>query len=984
MEYKGFAQIQLLFTVLVLLTRATDGDVSYSIQEEMKQGSVIGNIAKDLGLTVNMLSARNARIDAESNRKRYSNVNIKTGDLIVAERIDRDGLCGKKASCVLKQELVLENPLELHRVSLHVQDVNDNSPHFKKEVIELEIAESADKGARFLLEEAHDADIGQNAVESYTLQSNDHFTLSVQSNSIGGKYSELILNKELDREQQQELTLVLSAIDGGVPPRSGTVAIHVTVLDANDNAPVFSQSVYKVSLPENSPLDTVVATVSATDADVGANGEVRYEFGHVSEEDLKLFSLDPVSGEIRVTGPIDFEEESSYELRVQVKDGAGLVSYCTVIIDVTDVNDNAPVIYLKSLINPVPENVPPGTEVGLLNVQDRDSENNERVRCFINEAVPFKLVPSIKNYYSLVTTGDLDRELVSGYNFTVTAADEGSPSLSSIRYVQLSVADVNDNPPVFEKQSYKAHITENNKPGSSICSIVARDPDWRQNGTVFYSLSPTEVNGIPVSSFVSINGDTGVIHTVKSLDYEQFKTFDVYVVARDNGSPPLSSNVTVSVFVMDENDNTPQILYPAPEGNSLMTELVPRSAHAGSLVSKVIAVDADSGQNSWLSYNIIKSTDQGLFTIGVHSGEILTQRDIAESDAMKQNIIVSVTDNGKPSLSATCVVYLIVSDSLADIPEVKDMSRDESSSKLTSYLILALVSVSTLFVTFLIIILTVKFCRRRKPRLLFDGAVAIPSAYLPPNYADVDGTGTLRSCYNYDRYMTTGSRTSDFKFVSSYNGATLPADLTMKKSPSAAINDLLDEPNEQKPPNQDWRFNQNQRPGPSGAAATPEVAVGTGPWPNPPTEAEQLQALMAAANGASHTSSPPLYSSPRSCLLISEVSEATNTLTPGTMGLSTRYSPQFTLQHVPDYRQNVYIPGSTATLTSNPQQQQQQQLQLQQQMLPNMPPQQALPPAQATGPDGAAGGGAPGAQSEPPKAAQTPASKKKSTKKEKK
>ncbi|XP_048086734.1 LOW QUALITY PROTEIN: protocadherin beta-14-like [Alosa alosa] len=303
MEYKGFAQIQLLFTVLVLLTRATDGDVSYSIQEEMKQGSVIGNIAKDLGLTVNMLSARNARIDAESNRKHYSNVNIKTGDLIVAERIDRDGLCGKKASCVLKQELVLENPLELHRVSLHVQDVNDNSPHFKKDVIELEIAESADKGARFLLEEAHDADIGQNAVESYTLQSNDHFTLSVQSNSIGGKYSELILNKELDREQQQELTLVLSAIDGGVPPRSGTVAIHVTVLDANDNAPVFSQSVYKVSLPENSPLDTVVATVSATDADVGANGEVRYEFGHVSEEDLKLFSLDPVSGEIRVTGP---------------------------------------------------------------------------------------------------------------------------------------------------------------------------------------------------------------------------------------------------------------------------------------------------------------------------------------------------------------------------------------------------------------------------------------------------------------------------------------------------------------------------------------------------------------------------------------------------------------------------------------------------------------------------------------------------------
>ncbi|XP_023184238.1 protocadherin gamma-A1-like isoform X50 [Xiphophorus maculatus] len=165
---------------------------------------------------------------------------------------------------------------------------------------------------------------------------------------------------------------------------------------------------------------------------------------------------------------------------------------------------------------------------------------------------------------------------------------------------------------------------------------------------------------------------------------------------------------------------------------------------------------------------------------------------------------------------------------------------------------------------------------------------------------------------------------------------------------------------EQKPPNNDWRFTQGQRPGPSGphmpygthirwtpkngtrATGGPEVAMGTGPWPQPPTEAEQLQALMAAAN---------------------EVSEATATLGPGTMGLSTRYSPQFTLQHVPDYRQNVYIPGSTATLTSNPQQQQ---------ATAQQATQQALPPPQAS------------AQAEPPKAAQTPASKKKSTKKEKK
>ncbi|XP_076730080.1 protocadherin gamma-A11 isoform X46 [Maylandia zebra] len=927
------------FSFLLLLFHVAHGDMSYSLPEEMKRGSVIGNIAKDLGMETGALFSRRARIDTDGTDKRYCDINMNNGELIVADRIDREGLCGDKASCILKHELVLGNPLELHRISLHIQDINDNAPQFNGERINIEIRESADRGARFVIEEAHDADVGQNSVQQYNLKKNENFILSVNGNTI-----EVVLEKELDREKQQEMNLILTALDGGSPQRSGTLMIHVTVLDANDNAPVFSKAVYKASLPENSPLDTVVITVSASDADEGVNGDVTYDFGHVTEEVKKIFSIDRKVGDIRVIGAVDYETTTSFEIRVKAKDGLGLSSYAKVIIAVTDVNDNAPVVNLNSLTNPIPENTPPGTEVGIINVQDRDSGNNRQVRCSIQQGVPFKLVPSIKNYYSLVTTGQLDRELVSNYNITITATDEGSPPLSSSKTVQLSVADINDNPPVFEEQSYNAYVSENNKPGSTLCSVTARDPDWRQNGTVVYSLLAGEVNGAPVSSYLSVNGDTGVIHSVRSFDYEQFRSFKVHVMARDNGSPPLSSNVTVSVFISDVNDNSPQILYPSPEGNSFMTELVPKAAHGGSLVSKVIAVDADSGQNAWLSYQIVKSTDPGLFTIGVHSGEIRTHRDISESDSMKQNLVVAVKDNGQPSLSATCSMYLLISDNLAEVPELKDLSFNESNSKLTSYLIIALVSVSTFFLTFIIIILGLRFCRRRKPRLLFDGAVAIPSGYFPPNYADVDGTGTLRSTYNYDAYLTTGSRTSDFKFVTSYNDDTLPADQTLKKSPSdfADVFGDLDGCTEQKPPNNDWRFTQGQRPGPSGATGGPEVAMGTGPWPQPPTEAEQLQALMAAAN---------------------EVSEATATLGPGTMGLSTRYSPQFTLQHVPDYRQNVYIPGSTATLTSNPQQQQ---------ATAQQATQQALPPPQAS------------AQPEPPKAAQTPASKKKSTKKEKK
>ncbi|KAJ8384624.1 hypothetical protein AAFF_G00200610 [Aldrovandia affinis] len=567
----------------------------------MKRGSVIGNIAKDLGLDVKRLSARRARVDAEGSSRRCCDIDLQTGDLIVAERMDREEICGQDPSCLLNLELILENPLELHRIVTDIRDINDNSPTFPKKVITLEIRESAVKGARFPVEEAHDSDIGQNSLQSYKLEHNEHFDLAVHSRPNGGKYAEIVLQRELDREKETEVTLVLTAVDGGFPPKS-------------------------------------------------------------------------------------------------------------------------------------------------------------------------------------VTNGELDREAVSEYNITISASDHGLPRLSSSITLQLSVSDVNDNPPVFDEQSYSASVAENNKPGSSVISVRARDPDWRQNGTVFYSLLSGEISGVAVSSFLSLNGDTGVIHAVRSFDYEQFRSFKVQVVARDNGSPPLSSNVTVSVLITDENDNSPQILYPAPTGNSFMTEMVPKAAHAGSLVSKVIAVDADSGQNAWLSYQILKSTDPGLFTIGVHSGEIRVQRDISESDTMKQNLVISVKDNGQPSLSTTCVVYLLISDNLAEVPHLKDMSYEESNSKLTSYLIIALVSVSTFFLTFIILIVAVRFCRRRKPRLLFDGAVAIPSAYFPPNYAEVDGTGTLRSSYNYDAYLTTGSRTSDFKFARSYNDVSMPADQTLKMS----------------------------------------------------------------------------------------------------------------------------------------------------------------------------------------------------------
>ncbi|XP_052464319.1 protocadherin beta-16 isoform X22 [Carassius gibelio] len=957
MECMLFLHSFFAFFVVFLLfpLRSVCDDLSYSIPEETRRQYVIGNIAKNLRMDVKQLSARKARIDTEDSSKRYCDINLNTGDLIVAETIDREELCGSQISCILSYDLVLENPLEVHRIIMQIHDVNDNAPQFPNERIIFEISESAVKGQRFRLDEAHDADVGHNSLNSYSLQKNRHFILTVHDTADGGKYGELVLEKELDREEQKEIDMILTATDGGSPQRSGTAVIHITVLDANDNVPVFSESVYRVTLAENTHPGTEIIRVSATDADEGPNGEVTYEFSRISDKAVKLFSVNKTTGQILLINEIDYEDEINYELGIQAKDASGLASTAKVMIDITDVNDNPPRIILKSLNNPVPENSEPGTEVGIINVQDKDSGENRQIRCSVQQNVPFKLNPSVKNYFSLVTTKALDREKESDYNITITATDGGSPPLSTSMTIHLFVSDVNDNPPVFVQHSYSAYIRENNKPGTSVCSVSANDPDWRQNGTLLYSLVPSEVSGVPVSSFLSINGDTGVIHAVRSFDYEQFRNLTVKVVARDNGSPPLSGNVTVKVFITDENDNSPQILYPVPDGKSLMTEMVPKVTLSGSLVSKVIAIDADSGQNAWLSYQIVKSTDPGLFTIGLHSGEIKTQRDISESDNMKQNLVISVKDNGQPSLSTTCAVNLLISDNLSEVPELKDMTYEDNNSKLTSYLIIALVCVSTFFLTFIILIVAVKFCHRRKPRLLFDGAVAVPSAYLPPNYAEVDGAGTLRSSYNYDTYLTTGSRTSDFRFIRSYNENTLPAGGTLKsvKSESFGTHFLTlvntEEDDEQKPPNADWRFPPNQRPGPSGqhrfhtlqqrwtpyeksragahpdeAGASAGVIAGTRPWPNPPTEAEQFQAMMVAAN----------------------VSEATATLGP-------RYNPQYG----PDYRQNVFIPGSTATLMANPQQQVPQQA---------LPPPQALPPVEA------------------PKAAQTPASKKKPTKKDKK
>ncbi|TRY83835.1 hypothetical protein DNTS_031973 [Danionella cerebrum] len=743
------------------------GQVSYSIPEEMSKGSLVGNIAQELGLDVKRLKSGKARIYTGDSAE-YIELNKERGVLLIRERIDREALCAQTTPCALHFQIILENPMEFFPVTVEILDINDNPPIFKKNRIIFRISESAILGSKFMLDPAVDLDVGNNGLQSYSLKPSDNFNLKFERQLGGQENVEMVLQKPLDRENQQEIKLVLTALDGGEPPLSGSIEIHVTVLDANDNAPVFIQSVYKATVTENAPKHTIVSTVSATDSDEGTNSKIEYSVANMKYDVQHLFEINKDNGQVSVIGTIDFEKARSYEISVQASDHGGLTDSCKIIVDVIDVNDNAPVINIMSKTNVIPENSAPETVVIMINVQDVDAGDNGKVQCSVNENLPFSLKSNSNNFFSLVTDGDLDRERESEYDITVTCADEGVPSLSSSVTLSLQISDVNDNAPVFDKSSYEASVQENNTPGLSIFTIRATDADFNQNARVSYILEDSSVNGVPVSSLVSVSADGGIIHAVQSFDYEQIKDFKFRVKAQDGGSPPLSSNVSVRILIQDQNDNAPQVLYPVQSGASVVAEIVPRSADVGYLVTKVVAVDVDSGQNAWLSYKLQKAADRALFEVGAQNGEIRTVRQVTDKDAVKQRLTVVVEDNGQPPRSATVNVNVAVADSFPEVlSEFPDFTHDKDyNENLTFYLVLALAVVSFLFIVSLIAILSVKCYRWRRERMFCKSGANLPVIpYYPPLYADVGGTGTLQHVYNYEVCRTTDSRKSDLKYT---------------------------------------------------------------------------------------------------------------------------------------------------------------------------------------------------------------------------
>ncbi|KAM4036089.1 protocadherin gamma-B5-like isoform 44-T44 [Anomaloglossus baeobatrachus] len=889
---------QVLFFYFCIFSMASSNQFHYSILEELKLNSIIGNVADDLGLDKINLKMRKLRIVSHLNRN-YFNISTENGNLYVSDRIDREEICGAEQSCLLDLEILVENPVNVFPLKIEIQDINDNPPSFSKDSFTVRISESASPGARFVLGNARDPDLGYNSLQNYNLTPNPYFSL-VEKSKSQRDYPELTLVQSLDREIQKKYELTLTAFDGGKLIRSGTAVVRILVQDANDNYPVFSQNNYKVSLDENVPINYVVIHLNASDKDEGSNAEISYSFSHIPENALQVFTMDSQTGIIQTKGELDYETTQTYEMTVEAADGGGLVAQSSVFINIVDVNDNAPEITIASLSTPIPEDSAPGTLVALINIKDLDSGKYGEVTCHIAEIKALKLVPSSNNYYKLVTAGPLDRETTSAYNITITAEDEGSPPMVIKKTVHITVSDVNDNAPVFDKFLYVSYIPEHTPAGTSIQNIHASDQDDNENARVTYSIINQNIDDIPVTSYVSINSMTGVLYAQRSFDYEQLREFQFQVMAKDSGSPSLSSNVTVRICIIDKNDNAPKILYPSPdtEGSALF-EFIPHSAEKGYLVTKVIAVDADSGHNAWLSYHLLQVPDPSFFTIGQYTGEIRIGRDLPDTESLRQKLVVLVKDNGVPSLSSTVTLNLVVAENFQQVvPEIRRQPNSSATaSNTTFYLVIAIGLISLLFIVTVLITVIAK-CRKTHSPTSFDAfnRNVYPQFTLgcPSEISDT----SLPFPFSYDVCVTLDSKQNEIAYLKPVQN--VPTDNLIDTEVAAPggdpINTNLSASNsvQQAQPNAEWRFSQAQRPGPSGAQPTEEAGV----WPNNQFETERLQAMiLASAN---------------------EAAEGTSGLGggTGTMGLSARYGPQFTLQHVPDYRQNVYIPGSTLTPTN--------------------------------------------------------------------
>ncbi|XP_061697647.1 protocadherin-8 [Syngnathoides biaculeatus] len=707
----------------VSLGRTEGNTIRYHCNEEEAAGTVIGNLAKDMSLSLPHSSRTNFRMMRQFNDS-FIRVRESDGQLSVGERMDRERMCRHTPQCLVTFDVVnfSKERYRLIHVEVEVKDINDNSPAFPSAESVVEISENAAVGSHIPLDPAVDADVGSNYIQSYQISVNSHFTIDVLQRADGVKYAELVLMKELDRETQASFSLDLTATDGGNPPRSGSTKITVRVTDFNDNSPVFDQNSFSVSLPEDAPVGSVILDLNAVDADEGPNGEVVYGFGkQVSHEIRDLFHVDNKSGRLTLRSPVDFEDKRTYELDVQASDlGPNPTpSTCKIVIHVSDVNDNSPGISITPMTSittgtaHISEAAEKDSLVALVTTSDRDSGVNSQVHCTLYGHDHFKLRQAYEDSYMIVTAAPLDREKISEYNLTVMAEDFGSPPLRKITQYTIRISDENDNAPHFTKPVYEVSVAENNAPGAYLATVEATDADLAHNGKITYRLVDSLIMGSPVNTFVSLNSVSGSIYALRSFNYEVMRQLDVHVQASDGGSPQLQSTAVIRLKIVDQNDNEPSIIEP-PLYKGSADVFLPKDAPAGYVVTHIKATDADEGLNAQLSYKI---TEGGLlgFSVDKDTGKVHVSRQLTYDLTDNVKVVVSVSDNGSPSLTSTAIIHFnFIEGTVPSLPSSTQDGGDYLFEWDTSVAVIIVLAGSCSLLLLAIILITTICSRRRK------------------------------------------------------------------------------------------------------------------------------------------------------------------------------------------------------------------------------------------------------------------------------
>uniref|UniRef100_A0A674HIM0 Cadherin EGF LAG seven-pass G-type receptor 2 n=1 Tax=Taeniopygia guttata TaxID=59729 RepID=A0A674HIM0_TAEGU len=593
-------------------------------------------------------------------------INNSTGWIVVASELDRE-VVDFYSFRVEAQDHGTPSMASTASVSVTILDVNDNSPEFTQREYSARLNEDAAVGTSVLTVSAVDRDAY--SIITYQISSgNTRNRFSITSQSGGGLIS---LALPLDYKLERQYLLTIAASDG---TRHDTAQVVVNVTDANTHRPVFQSSHYTINVNEDRPVGTTVVVISATDEDTGENARITY----LMEDSIPQFSIAADTGAVTTQMELDYEDQVSYTLAITARDNGIPQKSDTTYLEilVSDVNDNAPQFLRHSYQGSIYEDVPTFTSVLQVSATDRDSGLNGRVFYTFQGGDDGDGDFIIESTSGIVRTlRRLDRENVPLYCLRAFAMDKGIPARRTPVEIQVTVLDVNDNPPVFERDEFDIFVEENSPIGLVVARITATDPDEGTNAQIMYQI--VEGN---IPEVFQLDIFSGELTALADLDYE---TKAEYIMVVQATSAPLVSRATIHVRLCDTNDNSPQLKNFEILFNNYITNR--SSSFPGGIIGRIPAYDPDVSDH--LTYAFEQGNELNLVLLDPHTGDLRLSPALDNNRPLEAIMRVSVSD-GVYSATAQCTlrVTVITDEMLSNSITLRlaDMSQERFLSPLLS------------------------------------------------------------------------------------------------------------------------------------------------------------------------------------------------------------------------------------------------------------------------------------------------------------